>query len=80
MKTASQNLIHEHKAIQVALNILEKMYEKLEKKDEADFIEINNLLEFLKEFADKCHHGKKEDFYFRLSKKQVSGTREYRSV
>lgn len=64
MKTASQDLIHEHKAIQVALNILEKMYEKLEKKGEADYIEINNLLEFLKEFADKCHHGKEEGFLF----------------
>ena len=64
MKTASQDLIHEHKAIQVALNILEIMYEKLEKESEADYIEINDLLEFLKEFADKCHHGKEEGFLF----------------
>ena len=64
MKTVSQDLTHEHKAIQVALNILEIMYEKLEKESEADYIEINDLLEFLKEFADKCHHGKEEGFLF----------------
>jgi len=64
METARQDLINEHKAILVALNILEIMYEKLEKEGEADYFEINDLLEFLKEFADKCHHGKEEDFLF----------------
>ena len=64
MKTASQDLIHEHKAIQIALNILEKIREKLEKNEAADYKDINDLLEFLKEFADKCHHGKEEGFLF----------------
>jgi hemerythrin-like domain-containing protein len=64
MKTASQDLIHEHKAIQIALNILEKIRGRLEKNATADYKDINDLLEFLKEFADKCHHGKEEGFLF----------------
>jgi hemerythrin-like domain-containing protein len=64
MKTASQDLIHEHKAIEIALNILEKMNERLDKNGGPDYNDINNLLEFLKEFADKCHHGKEEGFLF----------------
>lgn len=62
MKTAKEDLIHEHKAIQYALNILESMSERIENIGEADYSDINSLVEFLKEFADKCHHGKEEDF------------------
>jgi hemerythrin-like domain-containing protein len=69
MKTAIQDLIHEHKAIQIALNILEKIRERLEKNETTDYKDINDLLEFLKEFADKCHHGKEEGYLFPLLQK-----------
>jgi len=64
MNTASKDLINEHKAIQIALNILEKIQERWKKNDEADIKDINDLLDFLREFADKCHHGKEEIFLF----------------
>lgn len=64
MKTAKEDLLHEHKAIEHALKILEKMSELLENNDEVNYSDINNLVGFLKEFADKCHHGKEEDFLF----------------
>ena len=64
MNTASKDLINEHKAIQIALNILEKIQERLKKNDEVDKKDIIDLLDFLKEFADKCHHGKEEIFLF----------------
>ena len=64
MKTAIEDLIHEHKAIQHALNILEKMSERIENNGDADKSDIKSFLEFLKEFADKCHHGKEEIFLF----------------
>ncbi len=64
MNAASKDLINEHKAIQIALNIMEKMQERLEKNGEANYKDIIDLLEFLKEFADKCHHGKEEGFLF----------------
>ncbi len=64
MNTASLDLINEHKAIQIALNILEEIKERIEKKGEADYKDIISLLDFMKEFADKCHHGKEEGFLF----------------
>jgi hemerythrin-like domain-containing protein len=64
MNAASKDLISEHKAIQIALNILEKIQERLGKNGEADYKDIIDLLDFLKEFADKCHHGKEEVFLF----------------
>jgi len=64
MNTARKDLTSEHNAIQIALNILEKIIEKLKKDDEADIKDINDLLDFLREFADKCHHGKEEGFLF----------------
>jgi len=64
MKTAIEDLNHEHKAIEHALNILERMSERIEHNGDIDYSDINSFLEFLKEFADKCHHGKEEDFLF----------------
>ena len=64
MNAASKDLINEHKAIQIVLNILEKIQERLEKNGEADYKDIIDLLEFQREFADKCHHGKEEGFLF----------------
>ena len=64
MNAASLDLINEHKAIQIALNILEEIKERVEKNGEADYKDIISLLDFMKEFADKCHHGKEEGFLF----------------
>ncbi len=64
METASQDLIHEHKAILIALDVIEKMYERVQNDKELDYKDIEDIIEFLKVFADKCHHGKEEDFLF----------------
>jgi len=64
MKTASQDLIHEHKAILIALNVIENIVERMKSNEEIDSKDIEDLLGFLKVFADKCHHGKEEGFLF----------------
>lgn len=64
METARQDLIQEHKAILIALNVIEKMYERVQNDKEIDYEDIEKMIEFLKVFADKCHHGKEEDFLF----------------
>jgi hemerythrin-like domain-containing protein len=64
MDTASQDLIHEHKAIIIALNVIEKMYERVQNDKKIDYKDIEEIIEFLKIFADKCHHGKEENFLF----------------
>ncbi len=64
METTSQDLKHEHEAIRTALNIIEKMYQRVQEEREIDKKDIKDLINFLRVFADKCHHGKEEVFLF----------------
>ena len=61
MKTATQDLFDKHVVIMQALNIMQVISEKLQKNAAVDRNDIADLLVFLSEFADRCHHGKEED-------------------
>jgi hemerythrin-like domain-containing protein len=61
MKTATQDLFEEHVVIMQALDIMQEISERLQRNEPADRDDILDLLGFLSEFADKCHHGKEED-------------------
>lgn len=62
MKKATQDLFDEHVSIMQGLQIMEEIGMRLHKHGKADYVDIIDLTDFLKEFADKCHHGKEEDF------------------
>ncbi|MEO0297077.1 MAG: hemerythrin domain-containing protein [candidate division WOR-3 bacterium] len=53
----------EHRLIERMLNVLEKFCEKLNEK-EFNKIDAEKMIDFFKNFADKCHHGKEEDMLF----------------
>ncbi len=57
-------LIKEHDAILVMLNILEKVCLRLDTGESVKETDLENIVEFFKVFADKCHHGKEEDLLF----------------
>lgn len=57
-------LIKEHDAIMVMLNILEMVCLRLDSGESIEETDLENIVEFFKEFADKCHHGKEEDILF----------------
>jgi hemerythrin-like domain-containing protein len=61
---ATQELMTEHKAVLVALKILEKVEEALAAKNEQASEHLGQLLDFLRVFVDRCHHGKEEDVLF----------------
>jgi len=63
MKAAEQ-LSQDHEAIKLMLQILEKICDKLESKEKVDPKHLEQILEFIKIFADKCHHGKEEELLF----------------
>lgn len=64
MGKATQDLRNEHDAILHVFTILDKMLSSTSKSDEENLQFGNELVDFLKIFADKCHHGKEEDFLF----------------
>lgn len=63
MSQAIADLRHEHDAILSALRILERMAEQAE-RGEASAGDLAAFLGFLREFVDRCHHGKEEGLLF----------------
>jgi hemerythrin-like domain-containing protein len=61
---AIEELKEEHKAIKVALSILSNVSKRLKSREKVDQEDLGRLLEFIKTFADTCHHGKEEDLLF----------------
>lgn len=64
MSQAMGDLMHEHEAILSALYILDRIVDGAEIESEIDPEDMTTFIDFLKEFADKCHHGKEEGFLF----------------
>ena len=63
MSVATDVLKHEHEAILLGLRILEQIATRAKEGKVAPQDAIA-FLAFLREFADKCHHGKEEGFLF----------------
>ena len=64
MSEAIADLMNEHEAILSAIQILDRMIPAIEKGPSVDKKDIQDFIGFLKEFADKCHHGKEEGLLF----------------
>jgi hemerythrin-like domain-containing protein len=61
---ATEQLIQEHQSIMLMLNIMSNVSDKIDKAQELNINHLEKILDFLKGFADKCHHGKEEDILF----------------
>jgi hemerythrin-like domain-containing protein len=71
--TAEQE--EEHRVVEEALSILKGVGRKFERDEDVDPEVIEKVLDFLRTFADRCHHGKEEDLLFAaLEMKGVSRT------
>lgn len=57
-------LSHEHQAILLLIRVLETMSGRLEAGEPVDPGHLEKAVDFIKVFADKCHHGKEEDLLF----------------
>jgi hemerythrin-like domain-containing protein len=64
MHHAIDTLRHEHDAITLGLNILTRMDQRMAAEHITDIEDLSALTDFLKSFADTCHHGKEEGFLF----------------
>jgi hemerythrin-like domain-containing protein len=62
--TPTEDLINEHKAIKVMLSIMSKIAENIKANKGYYIKDVEQIVDFLKIFADKCHHGKEENVLF----------------
>lgn len=60
----TQELSDEHKAVLVALEIMEKVEDALEARREGAPEHMEELLDFFRGFVDRCHHAKEEEILF----------------
>ena len=66
-------LMIEHRLIERMVNLLKAELQRIEEKNKADLDFINAGIDFIRTYADKCHHGKEEDILFKeLLKKSIS--------
>ena len=66
MKTATEILRHEHEAILRMLDVTEALARQLATGERVAPQQLDDLLDFFRTFADRCHHGKEEDLLFPL--------------
>jgi len=75
----SAPLIAEHRLTERMIAVMEWRVADMESIGTADIGFIDAAVEFLRTFADRCHHGKEEDILFReLARKPLSA--EHRRV
>jgi hemerythrin-like domain-containing protein len=60
----TENLTQDHVAIKKMLNIMQKIANELKLKQNINIEQIEKIVEFIKIFADKNHHGKEENILF----------------
>jgi len=59
-----EKLMDEHRVIERAADILEKILDNAKKSGKLDVNDLSSLVDFIRIFADKCHHGKEEGVLF----------------
>jgi hemerythrin-like domain-containing protein len=66
MMNATEILRHEHRVIEQVLECLERMAERCAYGVPLDVKSATQALDFFRNFADRCHHGKEESRLFPL--------------
>jgi hemerythrin-like domain-containing protein len=66
-------LMIEHRLIERMIALLGKEGERIARENNIQVKFIDTAVDFIKTYADRCHHGKEEDILFReLDKKKIS--------
>jgi len=71
-KSPVEDLRNEHGAISIILSVMKKVATRLRNREEVKKEHLEKIVEFLINFADKCHHGKEERILFPEVIKDIS--------
>lgn len=66
---ATEKLTEEHKCIKEMLEVIKEVCRRLDAGNQVDAGHLEEILEFIKEFADQYHHAKEEDLLFPVMEK-----------
>lgn len=70
--TPVEPLMKEHRLIERMIRIANAKLENIKKEDKVGPSFIDTAVDFIRTYADRCHHGKEEDILFRdLAKKSI---------
>lgn len=58
-------LMKEHRLIERMIKLLQRELKRIFQDDTVDLIFVEKAVDFIKTYADRCHHGKEEDILFR---------------
>lgn len=70
---ATADLRHEHEVILRALAVLERLGDRLASGRAVSHATVSELVQLLRTFADRCHHGKEEDHLFPAMRAKGAG-------
>ena len=66
-------LMMEHRLIEKGIAVLRQEAERIAQGGKVDLLIIDTLVDFIRTYADRTHHGKEEDILFRyLAHKDLS--------
>jgi hemerythrin-like domain-containing protein len=72
-------MMREHRLIERMLGLMDRQLERIKAGQDADPVLIETAVDFFRTYADRTHHGKEEEIYFRdLAKKDISD--EHRTI
>jgi len=70
---ATDIMTDEHRLIKGVLQCLAAAIDRAEQGGSLDIESIREMIEFFREFADRCHHGKEEVYFFPLARQRGVG-------
>jgi hemerythrin-like domain-containing protein len=62
--TPTQLLKQEHQTILLVISVAEREVGKIGRTGKVDGEKVNKIIDFLRNFADRCHHAKEENILF----------------
>ncbi|WP_027625422.1 hemerythrin domain-containing protein [Clostridium lundense] len=69
---AIELMVEEHKNIKRMLKVIRRYCYKILKNENVDYKDFYKIIDFVRNYADKHHHGKEEDILFTLMDKQFN--------
>jgi|Deesub1362B_J571_1020462.scaffolds.fasta_scaffold00004_106 hemerythrin-like domain-containing protein len=64
MSRPTSILMDEHRVIKKMLKVIENICHRLREGEKVPREDLSKVINFIRTFADKCHHGKEEDLLF----------------